>query len=163
MCAAPSTSASVSGGMVSIALTRLAAIASLISARGTSGTIESYLRFTLPAAPAGTELTGATLRLTTSTDTTAASTDAHTLSLMTGSWSEQSTTWNTRPTTGFGAEVDAQTGDGGIRNDLDIVRSDDGERRDREENRRSLRGRLGSGGKQIRVRTGDGTIRLRSS
>lgn len=64
---------------------------------------------------------------------------------------------------GFGAEVDAQTGDGGIRNDLDIVRSDEGERRDREENRRSLRGKLGSGGKQIRVRTGDGTIRLRSS
>jgi len=66
--------------------------------------------------------------------------------------------------TGFGAELDAQTGDGTIRNDLDVVSSGEVEReREREENRRSLRGRLGSGGKQIRIRTGDGTIRLRTT
>jgi hypothetical protein len=66
---------------------------------------------------------------------------------------------------GFGAELDAQTGDGAIRNDLDVVRSDvERERSDeRDENRRSLRGTLGAGGKQIRIRTGDGTIRLRPS
>jgi hypothetical protein len=53
------------------------------------------------------------------------------------------------------AEVDAQTGDGAIRNELQITGGDDG-------NRRTLRGRLGvSGGRLIRVRTGDGTIRLK--
>ena len=66
--------------------------------------------------------------------------------------------------TGFGAELDAHTGDGSIRNDLDVagqVESNNDE--DKEESRRTLRGRLGAGGKQIRVRTGDGTIRLRPS
>jgi DUF4097 and DUF4098 domain-containing protein YvlB len=53
------------------------------------------------------------------------------------------------------AEVDAQTGDGVIRNELRIVAGDDG-------NRRRLRGQLGAaGGRMIRIRTGDGGIRLR--
>jgi DUF4097 and DUF4098 domain-containing protein YvlB len=60
----------------------------------------------------------------------------------------------------FGAEIDAHTGDGAIRNDLDIV---GGPEQERGENRRTLRGRLGTGGREIRVRTGDGTIRLRPS
>ena len=66
---------------------------------------------------------------------------------------------------GFGAEIDAHTGDGSIRNDLDVagqVESNNDDE-DKEESRRTLRGRLGAGGKQIRVRTGDGTIRLRPS
>ncbi len=62
--------------------------------------------------------------------------------------------------TGFGADLDAHTGDGSIRNDLEVTGEREGERG---ENRRTLRGRLGGGGKQIRVRTGDGTIRLRPS
>ena len=62
---------------------------------------------------------------------------------------------------GFGAELDAHTGDGSIRNDLDVANM--AESRDHGENRRTLRGRLGTGGRQIRVRTGDGTIRLRPS
>ena len=61
---------------------------------------------------------------------------------------------------GFGAELDAHTGDGAIRNDLDMI---GGPEEERGEHRRTLRGRLGNGGKQIRVRTGDGTIRLRPS
>jgi DUF4097 and DUF4098 domain-containing protein YvlB len=61
---------------------------------------------------------------------------------------------------GFNAELDAHTGDGAIRNDLSISSEVES---DRENNRRTLRGRMGSGGKQIRVRTGDGTIRLRPS
>jgi DUF4097 and DUF4098 domain-containing protein YvlB len=60
----------------------------------------------------------------------------------------------------FGAEIDAHTGDGSIRNDLDIVGSPQTERG---ESRRTLRGRLGGGGREIRVRTGDGTIRFRPS
>lgn len=55
----------------------------------------------------------------------------------------------------FAAELDAHTGDGSIRNDLNVENS----REERE--RRTLRGRLGSGGKLLRVRTGDGAIRLK--
>jgi DUF4097 and DUF4098 domain-containing protein YvlB len=61
---------------------------------------------------------------------------------------------------GFNAELDAHTGDGAIRSDLSISSEVES---DRENSRRTLRGRMGSGGKQIRVRTGDGTIRLRPS
>ena len=61
---------------------------------------------------------------------------------------------------GFNALLDAHTGDGSIRNELEIVGSA-GE--DRSERRRTLRGRLGDGGRTLRVRTGDGSIRLRAS
>lgn len=56
----------------------------------------------------------------------------------------------------FGAELDAHTGDGSIRNDLKV----DGETAGA--NRRTVKGRLGAGGKQLRIRTGDGSIRLRT-
>jgi DUF4097 and DUF4098 domain-containing protein YvlB len=56
----------------------------------------------------------------------------------------------------FAAELDAHTGDGTIRNDL-VVESGGPE----ETTRRSVRGRLGAGGRQLRIRTGDGSIRLR--
>lgn len=59
---------------------------------------------------------------------------------------------------GFGAELDAHTGDGTVRSDLKIFTSDDGE-----EQRRTLRGRIGEGGRSLRIRTGDGAIRLRAS
>jgi hypothetical protein len=61
---------------------------------------------------------------------------------------------------GFGADLDAHTGDGTIRNELDVA-SDT--QPDRGENKRTLKGRLGSGGRQIRIRTGDGSIRLKRS
>jgi DUF4097 and DUF4098 domain-containing protein YvlB len=57
---------------------------------------------------------------------------------------------------GFGAELDAHTGDGGIRmRDLTLsnVTGTIG--------KHSLRGRLGDGGHTVRVRTGDGSITLR--
>jgi DUF4097 and DUF4098 domain-containing protein YvlB len=55
----------------------------------------------------------------------------------------------------FDAELDAHTGDGRIHNELDVAASGaDG-------NRRTVRGRLGAGGRQLRIRTGDGAIRLR--
>jgi DUF4097 and DUF4098 domain-containing protein YvlB len=60
----------------------------------------------------------------------------------------------------FAADVDARTGDGSIANDLTVNAEAEN---DRSENRRSLRGRLGSGGKLLRIRTGDGSIRLRPS
>ena len=62
----------------------------------------------------------------------------------------------------FGADVDAHTGDGRITSDLGdpVERGDrDGERAERD--RRTLRGQIGSGGQLLRVRTGDGAIRLK--
>ena len=58
----------------------------------------------------------------------------------------------------FGAELDAHTGDGTIRNDLHVT--GDG---DHDGERRTLKGRLGAGGKRLRIRTGDGSIRLKTS
>jgi putative adhesin len=60
--------------------------------------------------------------------------------------------------TNFDADLDARTGDGSIANDLAVSQTEASG-----ENRRSLRGRLGSGGKTLRLRTGDGAIRLRAS
>lgn len=59
---------------------------------------------------------------------------------------------------GFAAELDAHTGDGTVRSDLEVVTNDDGK-----EQRRTLRGRIGEGGRSLRIRTGDGAIRLRPS
>jgi hypothetical protein len=59
---------------------------------------------------------------------------------------------------GFGAELDAHTGDGSIRSDLALATDGDAEKE-----RRSLKGRLGAGGKTLRIRTGDGSIRLKTS
>ncbi|HEY0876497.1 MAG TPA: DUF4097 family beta strand repeat-containing protein [Vicinamibacterales bacterium] len=57
----------------------------------------------------------------------------------------------------FSAELDAHTGDGSIRTDLS-VKGDGGDRE-----RRTLKARIGNGGKLLRVRTGDGIIRLKSN
>jgi DUF4097 and DUF4098 domain-containing protein YvlB len=59
---------------------------------------------------------------------------------------------------GFGAELDAHTGDGGIHM-TDITLSNVTGRI----GRNSIKGRLGSGGPTVRVRTGDGSISLRRS
>lgn len=59
----------------------------------------------------------------------------------------------------FSAELDAHTGDGAIRNELQVAR----EPADRERERRTLKGRLGAGGRTLRIRTGDGSVRLKSS
>jgi hypothetical protein len=56
----------------------------------------------------------------------------------------------------FGGELDAHTGDGSIRNDLEAFESSSGENA-----RRTLRGKIGNGGKLLRIRTGDGAIKLR--
>lgn len=63
--------------------------------------------------------------------------------------------------TEFSARIDAHTGDGRITNDLGVEQV---EKSDNEERtRRTLRGTLGSGGKLLRVRTGDGSIRLKQN
>jgi hypothetical protein len=66
----------------------------------------------------------------------------------------------------FHAELDAETSDGAVRADRTVFvdeRADgpDGEGSDeRRERRRTLRTKLGDGGKLFRIRTGDGTIRI---
>jgi hypothetical protein len=57
----------------------------------------------------------------------------------------------------FAAQLDAHTGDGTIRNDLKV------QSQGADSNRRTLRGTLGAGGKTLRIRTGDGGIRLKAS
>jgi DUF4097 and DUF4098 domain-containing protein YvlB len=57
---------------------------------------------------------------------------------------------------GFGAELDAHTGDGGIRMQDVTVSKVSGEIR-----RNSVRGQIGAGGRMVRVRTGDGSITLK--
>lgn len=58
---------------------------------------------------------------------------------------------------GFNAEVDADSGDGTVRAEgatgLTTTRSED-------EDHESMRGRLGTGGRTVRLRSGDGSIRL---
>ena len=73
-------------------------------------TIESFLRFDLPAAPAGQVLTSATISLRTSTDPTAGSTDIHEFRLVSGTWQESTITWNNRPTTVGAAVLGQLTG-----------------------------------------------------
>jgi hypothetical protein len=58
----------------------------------------------------------------------------------------------------FGGELDAHTGDGGIQLRNLTLSGVSGEF-----DRHNMRGRLGSGGKTLRVRTGDGSITIRKS
>ncbi len=67
----------------------------------------------------------------------------------------------------FNGELDAETRDGSVRTTHPLLRSADRERSgddndDRRERRRSLRAKMGEGGKALRVRTGDGSIRIES-
>jgi hypothetical protein len=60
----------------------------------------------------------------------------------------------------FSAELDAHTGDGGIRNDLGVEDLERAGNRDRD--RQALRARLGDGGHRLRIQTGDGAISLKA-
>jgi DUF4097 and DUF4098 domain-containing protein YvlB len=65
---------------------------------------------------------------------------------------------------GFNGELDAETSDGTVRSSHpaleDAARDHDGEGGDRRERRRTLRAKMGEGGRTLRVRTGDGSIRI---
>ncbi|MEV6263166.1 LamG-like jellyroll fold domain-containing protein [Streptomyces sp. NPDC051784] len=67
-----------------------------LASRGTTAYL-SYLRFALPAAPAGQVLTGARLTFRTSSDSTAGSAESHSIVPVTGTWTESAVTYNTRP------------------------------------------------------------------
>ncbi|MFF4494627.1 CBM96 family carbohydrate-binding protein [Streptomyces sp. NPDC001272] len=70
-----------------------------LAVRGTSA-YESYLRFTLPAAPAGQVLKAATLQFKTSTQTGAGTADTVSVVPVTGTWSGDGTTFTTKPALG---------------------------------------------------------------
>ena len=77
------------------ATTNFGTTSSLFS-RGSLGAI-SYMRFVVPPAPAGKNLTSAVLRFRTNTDTAAGSIEPHTISFANNSWSETALVWNGRP------------------------------------------------------------------
>jgi hypothetical protein len=66
----------------------------------------------------------------------------------------------------FNAELDAETSDGAVRASHPLLedeanrRGEGEDRRERRDSRRSLRSKMGDGGKLLRIRTGDGTIRI---
>lgn len=69
----------------------------------------------------------------------------------------------------FNGELDAESRDGAVRSTHPAIKAEpraervEGEgRREREERRRSMKATLGAGGKTLRVRTGDGSIRIES-
>ncbi|MFF3014261.1 DNRLRE domain-containing protein [Streptomyces sp. NPDC057939] len=70
-----------------------------LAVRGSSA-YASYLRFNLPAAPAGTVLKSATLGVKTSTMAGAGTTDTVSVVPITGAWTEDGTTYNNRPALG---------------------------------------------------------------
>lgn len=64
--------------------------------------------------------------------------------------------------TDFAADIDAETSDGSVRaSHPGVTTTDDDSRRD-ERRRRELRTRMGTGGQTLKVRTGDGSIRIES-
>jgi Glycosyl hydrolase family 71 len=79
-----------------------------LGAQGTTAAT-SYLRFTLPAAPAGTTLTGVRLKVRTTTSASAGSASGHAVRIAGNSWSESALTWANRPAV-TGATLGALTG-----------------------------------------------------
>jgi large repetitive protein len=67
-----------------------------LASRGTLAYL-SYLRFPVPAAPPGTEVKAARLRITTTGETFAGSADPHAVRVADNGWSESVVTWGTRP------------------------------------------------------------------
>ena len=65
----------------------------------------------------------------------------------------------------FNAELDAETSDGRVRTSHPLLSDGEdgrvrGEDDNRRESRRMLRSKMGEGGKVLRIRTGDGSIRI---
>lgn len=60
----------------------------------------------------------------------------------------------------FNAQLDAETRDGTVRANHPAVTNESRSGEDREERRRTLKATLGSGGRTLKIRTGDGTIRI---
>ncbi|OII60731.1 DNRLRE domain-containing protein [Streptomyces sp. CC77] len=73
--------------------------ATSLAVRGSSA-YETYLRFQLPEAPAGTQLVGAALEVRTDSSSYAGSTDPVKVTTVTGDWTEDGVTYANRPALG---------------------------------------------------------------
>jgi len=62
----------------------------------------------------------------------------------------------------FNGEVDAESRDGTVRANHPAIKNETRDGEDRDERRRAMKATLGGGGKTLRVRTGDGSIRIES-
>jgi hypothetical protein len=60
----------------------------------------------------------------------------------------------------FNAEIDAETRDGSVRGNHSALTNETREGEGRSERRRTLKATVGSGGRIVKVRSGDGTIRI---
>lgn len=65
----------------------------------------------------------------------------------------------------FNAELDAETSDGAVRSNHPLLDTEDGRQkgessRERGERRRAMRAKIGDGGKLLKIRSGDGSIRI---
>ncbi|WP_030200509.1 DNRLRE domain-containing protein [Streptomyces sp. NRRL S-87] len=74
--------------------------ATSLAVRGSGSLYETYLRFNLPAAPAGQVLKAASLQIKTSTQTGAGTADKVSVVPVTGTWSGASTSYTTKPALG---------------------------------------------------------------
>jgi hypothetical protein len=81
---------------------------SSLAAQGTPAAT-AYLKFTLPAAPAGTTLRSATLKVRTSNNPVAGSATAHAVRLAGNGWTEGGLVWTNRPAA-TGATLGSLTG-----------------------------------------------------
>ena len=83
-------------------------------------------------------------------------------SLMAEDWDVQTADGSVTLTlpSGFNGQLDAETRDGAVRASYPGLNDETREGEDRRERRRTLKATLGSGGKVIKVRSGDGTIRI---
>ncbi|WP_030846684.1 DUF7594 domain-containing protein [Streptomyces sp. NRRL F-4474] len=73
---------------------------SSLAVRGSGSLYQAYMRFDLPAAPAGQVLKSASLQFKTTTQTGAGTADTVSVVPVTGTWSGASTTFNTKPALG---------------------------------------------------------------
>jgi DUF4097 and DUF4098 domain-containing protein YvlB len=83
-------------------------------------------------------------------------------SIMSGDWDVQTGDGSVILTlpAAFNGELDAETRDGAVRVNYPALRDAESAGEDRDERRRTLRATLGTGGRTLRVRTGDGSIRI---
>ncbi|WP_046776215.1 DNRLRE domain-containing protein [Streptomyces yangpuensis] len=71
-----------------------------LAVRGSGSLYQTYMRFDLPAAPAGQVLKSAALQFKTSTQASAGTADTVSVVPVTGTWSGASTSFNTKPALG---------------------------------------------------------------
>ena len=127
-----------------------------------------YLFYTIPAVAVGADsavvgLDGVLTALQVDTRDGAVEVTARPGSRTDGDWEVVSGDGDVRVEVpdGFGADVDARTGDGRVR--IDSITRPRGEKADDHDDRESVIGKLGGGGRPLRLRTSSGSITVKPS